>query len=640
MSDFSIGARIDAGWINFYDFRNLSATVRYVYPQDINGDGIDEVIFAGFETQPNTPSEYSNTSLHIFGWTEGSLREITDQWLPNGANKVEGVGDIGFGDFNGDGLIDAFLSAYADMDYQTNTYQLINRGDHFEKAVLEYQLAWQHGVAVEDINQDGFSDVFATGYGDSPRLYLGSTNGLTAYRINSFAGGSGVTLADFYGDNTVSAILVDHVASQNQDTALFRFIPVSEGTLDINLSSSLPLARFDLDQYGPRTDILGRSHDVRIESYDFSGDGLSDAIVFSRRSFDGDGWPEASEIQFLKNLGNGVFVDVTDSTLIGYKHETNIAYNPIFVDINSDGLTDIFLSESAYTSTYDSTAILLHQQDGTFLDYGRTELSSLISGLGGMGNLTKGPNGDFYLVALELDWATGLEKVYAHQITSNDAPIGRLLGDEILRGDAYDNSIYGYGGNDRLVGKRGNDLLDGGSGTDTSEYAQTKANYEIRPLNNHWIVSGPDGNDSLFGVERLHFSDTNIALDITGTAGQAYRIYKAAFDRAPDTGGLGFWIDAMDEGASLTNVAAGFIASPEFQKLCGANVSDRDFLTKLYNNVLDRNPDQGGYDFWLGALENGTTREDILVNFSESKENIANVADLIANGIQYQEWLG
>ena len=63
-------------------------------------------------------------------------------------------------------------------------------------------------------------------------------------------------------------------------------------------------------------------------------------------------------------------------------------------------------------------------------------------------------------------------------------------------------------------------------------------------------------------------------------------------------------------------------------------------MTKLYNNVLDRNPDQAGFDFWLGALANGATREDILVNFSESKENIANVADLIANGIQYQEWVG
>lgn len=156
-----------------------------------------------------------------------------------------------------------------------------------------------------------------------------------------------------------------------------------------------------------------------------------------------------------------------------------------------------------------------------------------------------------------------------------------------------------------------------------------------------WASTG-SGITNLINVDRVEFTDGSVAFD-TGlgqNAGEAYRIYKAAFDRPADAGGLGFWINKIDGGASLSSVAAGFIASAEFQQLYGANVSDRDFVTKLYNNVLDRNPDQAGFNFWLGALANGATREDILVNFSESKENIVNVADLIANGIQYQEWTG
>lgn len=156
-----------------------------------------------------------------------------------------------------------------------------------------------------------------------------------------------------------------------------------------------------------------------------------------------------------------------------------------------------------------------------------------------------------------------------------------------------------------------------------------------------WASTG-SGITNLINVDRVEFTDGSVAFD-TGlgqNAGEAYRIYKAAFDRPADAGGLGFWINKIDGGASLSSVAAGFIASAEFQQLYGANVSDRDFVTKLYNNVLDRNPDQAGFNFWLGALANGATREDILVNFSESKENIANVADLVANGIQYQEWVG
>lgn len=211
-------------------------------------------------------------------------------------------------------------------------------------------------------------------------------------------------------------------------------------------------------------------------------------------------------------------------------------------------------------------------------------------------------------------------------------------------GGSGDDVLVGNNANNKLTGGIGNDVINGGAGLDTSIYSGKFIQYRIEKVQGKVtdLQTNRDGVDTLTNVERLRFSDTNVAFDSAKgeIAGEAYRIYKAAFDRAPDSGGLGFWIDAMDDGATLTSVAKGFINSPEFQKLYGANVSNKDYVTKLYNNVLDRNPDQGGYDFWLGALAKGATREDILVNFSESNENIANVANLIANGIQYQEWLG
>lgn len=234
-------------------------------------------------------------------------------------------------------------------------------------------------------------------------------------------------------------------------------------------------------------------------------------------------------------------------------------------------------------------------------------------------------------------------------------PPTKTIGQEITVFLNQAQSIAGTSGNDTFAQNRlasaQNDIFNGGGGIDTLALQSTVSNFKIfKDLNSDghlmgYILKDTTGNTNtsqIYQVERLHFSDATVALDIGKgeIAGEAYRIYKAAFDRVPDAGGLGFWINAMDDGASLTSVAAGFINSPEFQKLYGANVSDRDYVTKLYNNVLDRNPDQGGYDFWLGALANGASREDILVNFSESKENMANVADLISNGIQYQEWLG
>lgn len=129
-------------------------------------------------------------------------------------------------------------------------------------------------------------------------------------------------------------------------------------------------------------------------------------------------------------------------------------------------------------------------------------------------------------------------------------------------------------------------------------------------------------------------------LDTDGAAGQAYRIYKAAFDRTPDTTGLGYWIAQMDKGMDVVEVAARFIDSNEFSELYGSNVSSADFLTKVYSNVLDRTPDTAGLNWWVNEMSTNPSKtwQKVLADFSESTENQANVASLIANGITYDPW--
>jgi serralysin len=62
-------------------------------------------------------------------------------------------------------------------------------------------------------------------------------------------------------------------------------------------------------------------------------------------------------------------------------------------------------------------------------------------------------------------------------------------------------------------------------------------------------------------------------------------------------------VHAIDRGgASLQAVANGFIGSPEFLTRYGASTTNTEFVTLLYNNVLNRDPDTGGLQNWLDAL--------------------------------------
>lgn len=148
----------------------------------------------------------------------------------------------------------------------------------------------------------------------------------------------------------------------------------------------------------------------------------------------------------------------------------------------------------------------------------------------------------------------------------------------------------------------------------------------------------PTAPDTLIDVERIVATDGTIAFDIDGNAGEAYRLYEASFDRTPDAAGLGFWINHYDAGdVDLVQMAEYFMQSPEFTRLYGAadTLDDEAFLTVLYNNVLERDPDTLGFEFWRDQQDNGLSRAEMLQYFSESTENYANVIGQIDDGIYF-----
>ena len=116
---------------------------------------------------------------------------------------------------------------------------------------------------------------------------------------------------------------------------------------------------------------------------------------------------------------------------------------------------------------------------------------------------------------------------------------------------------------------------------------------------------------------------------------QIMRLYLAYFMRMPDIGGLNYWVDAARGGMPLARVSQSFSESPEFIDRYGA-LNDEGFVDQVYQNVLSRSPDGGGRAYWLGRLQSGTTRGEMMIGFSESPEFIDGSAEALfdfdANG--------
>ncbi len=131
---------------------------------------------------------------------------------------------------------------------------------------------------------------------------------------------------------------------------------------------------------------------------------------------------------------------------------------------------------------------------------------------------------------------------------------------------------------------------------------------------------GRDGVQTLAKLNRIDFADGSGLFDPTGTAEDVTRLYRAAFNRAPDMAGLDANTALVSSGTiSLATLAAGFAASPEFNALYGQTDAN-GFAQQLYVNVLHRAPDAAGRQLWVNNI-NATSRGDALLAFSNSQEN-------------------
>ncbi len=122
----------------------------------------------------------------------------------------------------------------------------------------------------------------------------------------------------------------------------------------------------------------------------------------------------------------------------------------------------------------------------------------------------------------------------------------------------------------------------------------------------------------------VYVSDQRKGIEIFNTAQltpkQSFvsRLYRKMLHRTYDKAGLEYWVNELDSGKSAIDVAEQFFFSDDFRD---ANLSNTEFVTRMYNTFLDRAPDAEGLNYWVGLMEDkGFTRLLVLYGFAFSDE--------------------
>lgn len=144
-------------------------------------------------------------------------------------------------------------------------------------------------------------------------------------------------------------------------------------------------------------------------------------------------------------------------------------------------------------------------------------------------------------------------------------------------------------------------------------YCGTKnATYSVKQQNSNGDNTGQDNNTN---------KDNNAKTQIESFV---KRMYTVALSREAETAGLNDWSSKLSnqeiDGAGIAN---GFINSAEFKN---RNLNDNDYLDVLYRTFFDREADAGGKAYWLGKLQKGISRTEVLSGFVNSQE-FSNLCD-------------
>jgi Tol biopolymer transport system component len=245
------------------------------------------------------------------------------------------------------------------------------------------------------------------------------------------------------------------------------------------------------------------------------------------------------------------------------------------------------------------------------------------------------PSTNLYPISNNGKW-----NAFRHDFTAGHTDLVSRQSGSILPGDKDSNEAPAFSTNGQvagfmtyaknLAGTNDNDLADAyvhDFAFDITPFGSIKALVQQQYIDFNGGPGDPDLMAFFTTMIQQGFSSPEYFV-LMGATGEGWsdkrapliRLYWAYFLRLPDLGGMNYWTNKLTNGMKLTKVAAEFAKSSEFQTKYGA-LSNKTFVTKIYENIFDREPDAAGLAFWTKQLDqHKKTRGDVMVNFSESSE--------------------
>ncbi|MDQ6843535.1 MAG: VCBS repeat-containing protein, partial [Bacteroidota bacterium] len=301
----------------------------------------------------------------------------TDSINPINVTNIYNGGGVGIGDFNNDGLQDVYFTG----SLVPNKLYL-NKGDMkfddiTQSAGVGGEGKWCRGVAVVDINNDGWMDMYVCVSMDkNPErrkniLYINQgldKNGIPVFKdeaaeygLDDTTHSTMATFFDYDNDGDLDMYLVVNQILPNVNPAMFK-PKITEGSFpstgrlyrnDMNASLKHPVFTNVTKEAG--LTIEGYGHAATIA--DINKDGWKD--IFVTNDF------LSSDLLYINNH-DGTFTDKATSY---FKHTSANGMGQDVIDINNDGLSDVVELDMNPEDNYRKKMMMGSNNYQTFLFY-------------------------------------------------------------------------------------------------------------------------------------------------------------------------------------------------------------------------------------------------------------------------------